>query len=362
MQPFVPKHITSISPYVPGKPLEELEREYGIVDSIKLASNENPLGPSPRAVAAVRQALAQLHRYPDGSAHALTWKLAERLGVAPETIVLGNGSDEVIGMLTRTFLSPGCEALLPDPSFLMYEITIRAAGAVPVKIPLTGLSVDMDALAQRVTPDTRMIFVNNPNNPTGTIVTKDAFARFLDRIPPEVIVVLDEAYIEFVRDPRCARGMDHLGDNRMLVTLRTFSKLYGLAGLRVGYGVMPAVLAGYLHRTRMPFNTNTLAQVGALAALDDEDFVQQTLEMVHSGLDYLFEALKRRGIAFFPTQTNFFLIDVGQPAGAVFERMLRQGVIVRSMESYGYPTYIRVNVGLAHENRRFVNALEKALV
>jgi histidinol-phosphate aminotransferase len=358
----VPEYILAIDPYKPGKPLAELEREYGVRNSIKLASNENPLGPSPKAIQAIDTCLQSLHRYPEGSGYALVAKLARNLGLAPENIVLGNGSDEIIAMLTRALLKPQDEAILPQPSFLMYEIMVRSVGAAPVFVPLDdGLGIDLDAMARRVTPATRMIFLCNPNNPTGTIFSADTFEKFLGRLPPEVIVVVDEAYIEFVTDPQCARGTDYLDADRAVATLRTFSKAYGLAGLRIGYGIMPTALSGILHRIRQPFNASSPAQAGAVAALDDAAFLQKTIRLVHAGLRYLSQSLDRLGIAHFPTQSNFFLIDVQRDADDVFKQMLAEGVIVRSMTAYGYPQYIRINVGLPEENERFVKALAKVL-
>jgi histidinol-phosphate aminotransferase len=360
--PFtVAEYIRSIAPYVPGKPLEELEREYGIADSVKLASNENPLGPSPKAVAAIGEALGRLHRYPDGSAFALTRKLARHLQVDPEQIVLGNGSDEILGMLSRVLLGPGDEAVMPRPSFLMYEISVRASGASPVFVPLKDLAIDLDRVADAVGDRTRIVFLCNPNNHTGSVIDQNRMSDFLAVLPEGVVVVLDEAYIEFVRDATAARGLTLMDTGRPLVILRTFSKAYGLAGLRVGYAVMPAELAQLLHRVRMPFNVSSLAQAGALAALDDQGFLNKTLRQVHKGIDDLFQALAERDIACFPTQANFFLIDVKKNADAVFEEMLKKGVIVRSMSAYGYPTYIRVNAGADEENRRLILALEQVL-
>ena len=358
----IPDYIQAIEPYQPGKPIEELERDYGIHDSIKLASNENPLGPSPRAVKAIQSMMKNLHRYPDGGGYTLVDKLTEHLGVSSEDIVLGNGSDEVIGMLSRTLLAPGDQAIMPHPSFLMYEIMVRSVGAQPVLVPLKGdLTIDLDAILDRVSPRTRLIFLCNPNNPTGTIVTSSNLTAFLKTLPSGVTVVIDEAYIEFVRDSNCAQGVDFFKSGFPVVTLRTFSKIYGLAGLRIGYGLMPSRLANLLHRIRQPFNAGTLAQVGATAALDDEEYLRQTITLVHSGLDYLFEAIGQLGIRCFSTQANFFLIDVQKDADTVFERMLTEGIIVRSMRSYGYPRYIRISVGLPQENERFVAALAKVL-
>ncbi len=357
----VPDYIARLKPYVPGKPTEELEREYGIGDSIKLASNENPIGPSPKALEAIRGALKNLHRYPDGSSYYLRKRLAEKLSVAFDEIVVGNGSNEIIELLVRTFLQEGDEVIMPEPSFLMYEIMIQAGGGRPVKVPLKERTVDLEGMAERISSTTCMIFVNNPNNPTGTIVSRDDFEAFLERVPPGVIVVMDEAYIEFVRDRTSLTGLDYLDGDKHVVTLRTFSKTYGLAGLRIGYGVMKEDLASLMHRVRQPFNTNLLAQVGALAALDDDAFLDKTVSMVHKGLDFLYREVEKLGLGYFPTQTNFFLIDVEQDAKGVFENMLQRGVIIRPMTAYGYPTYIRVNVGLPEENQRLVEALREVL-
>lgn len=361
MKLSIPDYILAIKPYSPGKPLEELEREYGISDSIKLASNENPLGPSPLAVKAIQDAIGKLNRYPDGSGHDLVRNIAEKLGVSTGNIVLGNGSDEIIGMLTRALLRPGDEAIMPYPSFLMYNIMVCCAGATPVQVPLKSLSVDLDGIKDRISSRTRMIFICNPNNPTGTVISKKDFKDFLKSIPGEVLVVVDEAYIEFVRDENCARSIDYIDSGVALVMLRTFSKAYGLAGLRIGYGIMPQEIASLLNRVRQPFNANSLAQVGASAALEDKDFLEKTVSLIHEGLDFLYTSLDRMNIKYFPTQANFFLIDTGKNADEVFEKMLKQGVIVRSMTSYGYPNYIRINVGLHEENVRFLNALEKII-
>ncbi|RLC30318.1 MAG: histidinol-phosphate transaminase [Deltaproteobacteria bacterium] len=357
----VPEHILSIAPYTPGKPIEELEREYGIQNSVKLASNENPLGPSPMAVAAAVKALNNLHRYPDGAAHDLSAKLAGRLGVNPENIVLGNGSDEVIALLAQALLRPGDEVVIPRPSFLMYDITVRSVGATPVYVPLTELHIDLDAVKESITAATRMIFICSPNNPTGTVVCKSDMERFLADLPENIVVVLDEAYLEFVRDPDAAKGNDYIDESRPLVSLRTFSKAYGLAGMRVGYGIMPSVLSNLLHRIRLPFNVSLPAQAAAGAALDDDGFLEKSVCLVHEGLEFLYHALDEMGLGYFPTQTNFFLVDVARDAHDVFEKLLGHGIIVRSMRSYGYNEYLRVNVGLPEENRRFVTALAEVL-
>ncbi len=357
----VPEYILGITPYATGKPIEELARETGAARIIKLASNENPLGPSPLAMDAIRAALDGVHRYPDGGAHDLVQKLSGHLSVDPASIVIGNGSDDLIGMLTRAFLTAGDEAIMADPSFLMYDIMIRSAGAVPVHVPLKALSLDLEGFLGKVTEKTRMVFVCNPNNPTGTVVSKQEFEHFLDALPPAVVVVLDEAYVEFVRDPDSPDAMAYFDPERPLVVLRTFSKAYGLAGLRIGYGVMPGALSDLIHRVRQPFNANMLGQLAAAAALDDTAFLEKTVQMTHDGLDDLYASLDRMGVHYYPTQTNFFLIDVGRDADAVYRALLEKGIIVRSMTAYGYPTCIRVNVGLPEENAYFIQALTSVL-
>ena len=358
----IPDYILDIDAYKPGKPIEALEREYGIRDAVKLASNENPLGPSPKAIEAARACLETVHRYPDGSGRTLVQKIAAKLDLEPDNIVLGNGSDEIIGMLARVLLRPGDEVLLPNPTFSMYDIMVRSVGAKPVPVPLdNAMSIDLTGMHARLTPRTRMIFLCNPNNPTGTIITRDAFEAFLRDLPPSILVVMDEAYIEFVTDRRCVRGIDYLRQEPAVVVLRTFSKAYGLAGLRIGFGIMPADLSGYLHRIRQPFNAALPAQTAAAAALDDDGFLRRTIQTVHSGLAYLKRALDQMGIRHYPTQANFFLIDVQRNADDIFEQLLRQGVIVRSMRSYGFTDLIRVNAGLPQENERFIQALADVL-
>ncbi len=358
----IPDYIQSITPYKPGKPIEELARELGIHNAVKLASNENPLGPSPKAVEAIASALSNLHRYPDGAGHNLVTRLSDYWKIAPECFVPGNGSDDLIGMLTRALLQPGDEVIVPTPSFLMYEINVRSAGAVPVFVPLRSLAIHLDDLIERITSRTRMLFICNPNNPTGSVISCKNFEAFLQALPSDIVVVVDEAYMEFVRDPDCVRSITYVhGKTPPVVTLRTFSKAYGLAGLRIGYGVMNPELAGVIHRIRQPFNTSLLAQAGAVAALEDENFLNQTVQTVHKGLDYLFEELSKANIQYFPTQSNFFLIDTKKNADSVFNAMLKLGVIVRSMTSYGYPEYIRVNTGLPKENERLIQALKQVL-
>jgi histidinol-phosphate aminotransferase len=358
----VPDHIASLVPYPPGKPLEELEREYGISGSIKLASNENPLGPSPKALAAIKGALNHLHRYPDGSGYYLRRKLSQKLAIPFPGIVLGNGSNEIIELVIRAFLTPGDEVILPAPSFLVYRLAVQAMGGIGISVPLKDFQLDLESMAQLVTPRTKVIFINNPNNPTGTIIKRSEFERFLNGLPDNVIVVLDEAYIEFVREVDTPCGFDYISaPDSHLVVLRTFSKAYGLAGLRIGYGAMHPDLADYLNRVRQPFNTSALSQIGALAALDDDAFLLRTQQTVWEGLSYLQRELERLQLNCLPTHTNFFLIEVPVDAKTVYEAMLRQGVIVRAMNAYGLPRYIRINVGLPAENERFIQTFRQVL-
>lgn len=359
---LVPEHIEAIVPYPPGKPLEELEREYGISDSIKLASNENPLGPSPQAVKALHAMLHGLHRYPDDNGYYLRQRIADKFGLPFDGIVLGNGSDEIIELVIRTFMQTDDEVILPEPSFLVYRLATQAGGGIAVSVPLRDFAIDLESILEAVTPRTKVIFITNPNNPTGTAISKQRFEDFLDRLPAHAIVVVDEAYIEFARDPDTAHGFDSLGRNKPhIVVLRTFSKAYGLAGLRIGYGAMEPELAGYLNRVRQPFNTSTPAQVAALAALDDDEFLENSRQTIWTGLDYLFEQCRIMGLETVPTQTNFLLIKVPQDSKLLYEAMLRKGVIIRSMSAYGLNRHIRVNAGLAQENERFVRALRETL-
>jgi histidinol-phosphate aminotransferase len=358
---LISPHLAQLTPYQAGKPLEELERELGLTDAIKLASNENPLGPSPLALAAIQNTLGSLHRYPDSHAYYLKEDLARHLGVAPQQLILGNGSDEVLDLLVRALVPPGGEVVSTTHTFLMYGLLTQAVGGFFRPVPLKEMRVDLPAVAQAVTPQTRLILLNNPNNPTGTAFGRQEWENFLAAIPTTVTVVLDEAYIDFADDPGVPSSLDYLSEDRPLVGLRTFSKAYGLAGLRVGYGFGPSELLDYLNRLRMPFNVNRLAQVAARAALQDTAFLAQTREVVLAGKDLVYRGLTRLGLTFIPTQANFVLIRVPRPGQEVYQAMLREGVIIRAMDSYGFPDYIRVNMGLPVENRRFLEALQKVL-
>lgn len=353
--------VEDLIPYPPGKPIEELERELGIQGSIKLASNENPLGPSPRAVQAIMDKLQGLHRYPDGSGHYLKTRLSEKFGLPIERIILGNGSNELIELIIRTFLTPGEHVVQAFPTFLVYGKVVKGAGGVMTSVPLSNFRIDLAAVSEAITPGTKIVFINNPNNPTGSAVSREELIGFFNRVPDNVIVALDEAYIEFVTDEGVAQGLELLSAHPLVFVLRTFSKLYGLAGLRIGYGFASEKIIDYMNRVRQPFNANSLAQAAAVAALDDSAFVSRTLQVIREGIHYLYRSLDDMGLEYLPTQTNFFLIKVPQGGKEIYNLMLKQGVIVRAMDSYGLPDYIRINAGLPEENERFIKTLKKVL-
>ena len=357
----VSDNIKTLIPYPPGKPLKELEREYGITDSIKMASNENALGPSPKAMAAIKNCLAGLHRYPDGSCHYLAKATARKLGVAQDELVFGNGSNEVIDFLVRAFVASGSEVITSHPSFLVYQTMVQARDGVNIVIPLKDMCHDLDEIANRITPKTSLVFLDNPNNPTGTVFDKATFDVFLAQIPETVVVVLDEAYVDFVDADLRIDVRDYIHHVTPVVGLRTFSKAYGIAGLRVGFGIMNAEIASYLHRVRQPFNVNELAQVGALACLADTEHYQNTMDMIRDGIFWLTQKIQQLGCKVFATQTNFFLVDVGCDCKDFYEQMLHLGVIIRPMAAYGYGSYIRITVGTEAENSRLVGAMSKVL-
>ncbi|MBW2283341.1 MAG: histidinol-phosphate transaminase [Deltaproteobacteria bacterium] len=361
MKPIVRPGVADLVPYPPGKPIEELERELGISGSIKLASNENPLGPSPKALEAIKDNLHALNRYPDGSGYYLKTRLSRHYGIPLERIILGNGSNELIELAVRAFLSEGDDAVQHFPAFLVYEKVVTGAGGHMISVPISDFRIDLQELGQALTPRTRIVFITNPNNPTGSVLSKEALAAFLKEVPDDLIVLLDEAYIEFVTDPAAARGLDLFDAHPLLFVVRTFSKLYGLAGLRIGYGFGSADVIDYMNRVRQPFNVNSLAQAAAIGALDDEEFVSDTLRIVKEGLDYLCARLVEMGLDAVPTQTNFFLIRVPHGGKRVYRAMLKEGVIIRAMDGYGLPDYIRINAGLPEENERFIKALKKVL-
>ena len=351
----VSDNIKNITPYVPGKPIEELERELGISGSIKLASNENPLGPSPKAMSAIKKAVDGLNRYPDGSGFYLSQALAKKYGVELSQVALGNGSNELIELLVRTFVQPGDEVVSADPSFVVYKMITQAASGVNVVVPCKDMRHDLDAMAERITPKTRIVFIANPNNPTGTINTTAEMDRFMSRVPDHVIVAVDEAYFEYATHAEYPDSLDYLKEGKNIVALRTFSKIYGLAGLRIGYGITTAEIAELLNKVRQPFNTNSLGQIGALAALSDRKHVEKSVALNNEGKQFLYHSFQRLGVSYVPTETNFILFESPRDAKELYNALLKTGVIIRPMGA----KRLRVTIGLPEENARFVAELEK---
>lgn len=357
---LVPGFIRELDPYVPGKPIEEVERELKL-HAVKLASNENPLGPSPFGVEAARKALGDANRYPDGGGHYLREKLAARLGVRMNQFILGGGSTELIDLVARTLLNHGDEGATSAGSFPMYYISIRAAGAGLVVVPQRAHAFDLEALARAVTPRTKLVYLANPNNPTGTMFTADALDAFLARVSGSVVTVLDEAYYEYIDRPEYSRSIECVRQGRNLLVLRTFSKVYGLAGLRIGYAIGPAALLAEMNKVRSPFNTSGVAQAAALAALDDAEHVRRSIASNRAGLAQLSEGLAALGVQHIPSVGNFLLIELDTDAKPVADALLQRGVIVRPMGWMGFPDAIRVTVGTRPEIEKFLDALGQAL-
>jgi len=355
------EHILGIAPYEPGKPIEELEREFGIPDAIKLASNENPLPPSDRVQKAILAVLHHGNRYPDGSGFYLRQALAKKHGFMPEQIVLGNGSNELIELLVRAFLRPGDEAVMPHPSFVVYPMIVQAAGGVRVMVMLKEYRLDLEAMARAMTPMTKLVFIANPNNPTATIVTADEVEHFMARVPERTIVVFDEAYIEFALGPDFPEVLQYVKQGRKVIVLRTFSKAASLAGLRVGYGVADADAISLMNRIRQPFNVNSLAQAAGLAALEDEAHIMECVRMIEAGRHYLYDEFKNLGVSYVPSRANFILVDVGRSAADIFQKLLQHGVIVRPLTPFGMETALRITVGTPEENRKLVKAIQAVL-
>ena len=359
---LAPEYVRSIAPYVPGKPIDELAREYGLAADaiIKLASNENPRGPSRKVREAIAAAAADVTRYPDGNGFELKNALAARYGIGREQIVLGNGSNDVLELATQAFLRPGDHAVYSQHAFAVYPLATQARGATGIEVAAHDFGHDLEAMGRAITASTRMVFIANPNNPTGTWLSSSAVKAFLGRVPREVVVVLDEAYDEYLDAGQRSQSVGWIAEHPNLIVSRTFSKAYGLAGLRVGFGMMDPTVADLLNRVRQPFNVNSVAQAAALAALADADYVAESAALNRAGLRALAAALDAMGVAYVPSHGNFVLVHVGD-APAVYESLLRKGVIVRPVANYGLPQHLRATVGLPREIERFVAALASAL-
>jgi histidinol-phosphate aminotransferase len=361
--PLVPPYVASLTPYIPGKPIEEVEREYGVSNVAKLASNENALGPSPRALAAAREAAAKVNLYPDGSAFYLRNALAAHLGVDAREVFVGNGSNELIELLVRTFVLDGEEVLTSAQSFIAYKLAAQAHGRTLVEAPMKArFHYDLDAIKKLLSRRTKVVFLANPDNPTGTWFTEAELTPFLDAVPKDTLVVLDEAYVEFVDAPGFQDALALRRKYPNVVVLRTFSKIYGLAGLRLGYAVARPEVVEYVDRVRAPFNVNLVAQAAGIAALGDLPHVEASRALVREERPFLSGGLARLGATVVPSQGNFVLADFpGRPGKELFEALLREGVVVRPMGGYGFPTAQRVTVGLRPENEKCLAALEKVL-
>lgn len=353
--------VQGLHPYEAGKPVDELERELGIRNIIKLASNENPLGPSSKAVAAVQTVMSEAARYPDSNGFRLKQALHRNYGVAPDQLTLGNGSNDVLELIARAFLNPGDEVVFSEYAFAVYPIVTQACSATAVVAPAHEYGHNLQAMAEAISDKTRLIFIANPNNPTGTALQKDELVAFLDAVPENVIVVLDEAYTEYVTDTDFPNGLALLPSYANLVVTRTFSKAWGLAGLRIGFAAACADITDLLNRVRQPFNVSELGLVAAEAVLDDTEYLQKSLEVNQSGLKQLEEGLIAQGLGFIPSFGNFITVDVARPALPVFDALLREGVIVRPLGGYQMPNHLRVTVGLPEENDRFLRALKQVL-
>lgn len=353
--------VQQLIPYVPGKPIEELERELGLTGIVKLASNENPLGPSPKALAAIQQTLPELARYPDGGGYRLKQALAEKFQVLPTQITLGNGSNELLELVARAFVTPSLEVIFSQHAFAVYPIVTQAIGATAIEVPALNYGHDLDAMRANVTPNTRMIFIANPNNPTGTLVPQQKLKQFIQSLPESVICVLDEAYDEFVSAEGQSDSLSWLKECPNLLITRTFSKAYGLAGLRVGYAFSSPEMADLLNRVRQPFNNNMLALAAAEAALMDTEYLQQTINLNRQGMLQLTQAFQELGLQWIPSAGNFVTVDVKRAAVPVYNALLAKGVIVRPIANYGMPNHLRISIGTALENQKFIQALTEVL-
>lgn len=360
--PLQPKPtVIGLPMYQPGKPVSEVQKEYGLEDVIKLASNENPFGYSPQVQAAIEEALPSLPIYPDGAFRQLKSELASFYRISEELIIVGNGSDEIVSFIARTFLQPGTETVMADLTFPRYKTNSLIEGAKVLEIASRDGRHDLSAMLAAINEKTRVVWICNPNNPTGCIVTKDELEDFLKKVPKHVLVVVDEAYYEYVVDDHYPDTLSLLPQYPNLFIMRTFSKIYGLAALRVGYGIGHPEVLDPLHRVREPFNVNHLGQVAAVAALKDQDFVARCRQLNRDGMEQILQGIEQLGLTAYPSEANFLFIHLQQPAGPVFEKLLRRGVIVRSGEALGMPTGLRVTIGSREQNERFLAALEEAI-
>jgi histidinol-phosphate aminotransferase len=355
------KGILEITPYIAGRSIEEVEREFGAKRWVKLASNENLLGPSPKAIQAIRKELPNIYLYPEGPSPILRQALARKFSLPEGMVVVSNGADNLILMIANAFIDEGDEVVMADPTFPVYTNVTQIMGGKPIKVGLKDFTHDLDSMLRKVNRKTKLVIVCNPNNPTGTIVSAESLNSFLPKLPKRVIVVLDEAYGDFVEDPSYPNGLDHIKRRAQVITLRTFSKVYGLAGLRIGYALGREDLIDCLYQVRDPFPVHRLAQVAAVAALDDRDHAVRSIQLVYEGRRYLYKELEKMGLSYVPSQANFIFVDFERDSEDVFQALLREGIIIRPGKTWGYPNSARVTIGRMEDNRRFIRALRKIM-
>ncbi|MFQ3550235.1 MAG: histidinol-phosphate transaminase [Armatimonadota bacterium] len=353
--------ILNLTPYVPGKPIEEVKRELGIDDIVKLASNENPLGPSPKAIEAITNALPDIGLYPEGSCFELRNAVAKYLNVDNNMLIFGAGADEVIHFIGIALLEEGDEIVQADPTFVQYKAAATLMDCPTISVPLKNWTTDLDGMLSKVNEKTKLFFITNPNNPTGTIVDPDSVQKVLESLPERCLLILDEAYYEYVDDPGYSRAIEWIKEDKNVIALRTFSKIYALAGLRIGYGIAPKRIIDHLERVRGPFNVSSIAQIGALASLNDPSQIERTKKLNDESKKYFYRELENMGIDYTPTQANFLWIDCGKNCKEVFNDLLKLGVIVRTGDIFGFPTHIRVTTGTKEQNERFIESFKKVL-
>lgn len=355
-------NIKAIIPYKPGKPIEEVVKELGLKgEIIKLASNENPLGTSPLALKAMKKALKGSNLYPDDNCFYLRNAMSQKFNVGPEEIIIGNGSVEILPLVTLSYLSSDENAIVSKGAFIWYKIAVNIAGGQLIEVPMKNYTHDLKAMLNAINEKTRLIFIANPNNPTGTIVKKEELDKFIENVPENILVIIDEAYYEYIRDPEYPDSIKYLKSNKNVLILRTFSKIYGLAGIRLGYGFTRGEIVENLMKVRISFNANRLSQIAGISALEDEKFVQMSYEMNEEGKRYLYDAYKELGLFYLPSYGNFIFVDFGRDSQIVFEALLQKGIITRTIKEYGFPTALRITIGTERQNKKLIETLKKIL-
>ncbi|MEW6685526.1 MAG: histidinol-phosphate transaminase [Candidatus Edwardsbacteria bacterium] len=356
------EHIKEIKTYKPGKPIEEVIRELGLKgEVVKLASNENPLGISPLALKAIKRALKEFYLYPDDNCFYLRKALAQKFSVSEEEIIIGNGSVEILPLVTLAYLNPEENAVISQSAFIWYKIAVNIVGGKLIEVPMKDYTHDLETMAEAITPQTKLVFIANPNNPTGTIVTKEEVERFMNRIPENILVVMDEAYYEYIKDPSFPDSFKYLKEGKNILILRTYSKIYGMAGIRLGYGFTKKEIVSNLMKVRISFNANRISQVAGIAALEDIEHIQKSIVLNEEGKHFLCEAYKKLGLFFLPTFGNFIFVDFNQDSQKIFEGLQREGVITRTIKEYGFPDALRITIGTEEQNKKLIRAIEKIL-